>query len=57
MDQTTNKEFPYNGKILNGFGMLAVVLLLFPAIIAVSFVVLPEPLWWISGIITGTLYQ
>lgn len=53
MDQTTNKEFPYNGKILNGFGMLAVVLLLFPAIIAFSFIVLPEPLWWISGIITG----
>lgn len=53
MDQTTNKEFAYEGKILNGFGMLAVVLLLFPAIIVASFIILPEYLYWIAAIVTG----
>lgn len=53
MNQQQNKEFPYAGKILNGFGMLAVVWLLIPAIVIASFFVLPEELFWISGILAG----
>lgn len=53
MNRENNKEFRYGGKIYNGFGMLAVVLLLIPAVIVASFLVLPEELFWISGILTG----
>lgn len=35
MEQKINREFPYEGKILNGFGMLAVVLLIIPLVIAI----------------------
>lgn len=51
--QDKNKEIPYEGKVLNGFGMLAVVLLLIPAIVVALFVVLPEHLYWIAGIVAG----
>lgn len=53
MNRQENKEFPYGGSIFNGFGMLAVVLLLIPAVIVASFIVLPEELYWISGVLTG----
>lgn len=48
-----NKEIPYSGKVRNGFAMLALVLLLIPAIIATSFILLPFSLYWIAGIIAG----
>ncbi len=53
MNRQENKEFPYEGSILNGFGMLAVTLLLIPAVIVASFIVLPEELYWVSGVLTG----
>ena len=53
MNRQENKEFPYRGSIFNGFGMLAVVLLLIPAVMVASFIVLPEELYWISGVLTG----
>lgn len=48
-----NKELPFTGGVLNGFAMLAVVLLLIPAIIAAFFIVLPLDLYWIAGIVAG----
>ena len=47
-----NKEIPFSGNVLNGFGMLFPVLMI-PVIIVASFIVLPEELYWIAGIITG----
>ncbi len=47
-----NKEIPFGGMVINGFGMLVLTLLI-PAIIVASFIVLPERLYWIPGIITG----
>lgn len=44
---------PYSGKVRNGFAMLALVLLLIPAIIIASFILLPFSLYWIAGIIAG----
>lgn len=51
--KNNNKEIPYSGKVRNGFAMLALVLLLIPAIIATSFILLPFSLYWIAGIIAG----
>ncbi len=48
-----NCEFPYVGKILNGFTMLAIVLVLIPALAVTSFIIMPEHLYWISGIFSG----
>lgn len=45
-----NKEIPYEGKLVNGFGMLAVVLLLIPAIVAALFIFLPYHLLWIGAV-------
>lgn len=53
MAQDVNREFPYKGKIVGGFAMLAVVLLGFPILVIASFIILPEYLYWISGILTG----
>lgn len=53
MNQQPNKEFPYGGKIFNGFGMLAAVWLLIPAIVIASFFVLPGNLHWLSGTLAG----
>lgn len=47
-----NKEIPFAGKVLNGFGMLVVIILI-PLIIVASFIVLPEEQYWIAGILTG----
>lgn len=47
-----NREIPFEGKTMNGFGMLFLILLI-PVIVAASFFLLPEELWWISGILTG----
>lgn len=44
---------PYSGNVRNGFAMLALVLLLIPAVIAASFILLPFDLYWIAGIIAG----
>ena len=44
---------PYSGKVRNGFAMLALVLLLIPAISIASFILLPFSLYWIAGIIAG----
>lgn len=49
----TNKEYPYKGKIRNGFVMLAMILIPIPALVAVLFSVLPEEMFWIPGIIAG----
>lgn len=51
--KNNNKEIPYSGKVRNGFAMLALVLLLIPAIIATSFILLPFSLYWIADIIAG----
>lgn len=47
-----NKEIPFEGKTVNGFGMLFLIFLI-PVIVAASFFLLPEEQWWISGILTG----
>lgn len=47
-----NKEIPFGGMVASGFGMLILALLI-PVIIVVSFIVLPEELYWIAGIITA----
>lgn len=52
--ESENKEFAYNGKVLNGFGMLALVLTILVTVIAVSGVMiakLPEALGWIPAIV------
>ena len=41
------------GKVRNGFAMLAVILLLIPAIIAAAFIFLPFALYWIAGVVAG----
>lgn len=51
--KNNNKEIPYSGNVRNGFAMLALVLLLIPAVIAASFILLPFDLYWIAGIIAG----
>lgn len=53
MNQDKNKEFPYEGKVYNGFGMLALTLLAIPAIVLALFIVLPMYLYWIAGIVAG----
>ena len=47
-----NKEIPFEGKTINGFGMLFLILLI-PVAVAASYFLLPEEQWWISGILTG----
>ncbi len=47
-----NKEIPFGGMVASGFGMLFLTLLI-PVIIVASFIVLPEELYWIAGIITA----
>lgn len=56
MNTDKNREFPYEGKIFNGFGMLAFVLLIIPVIVVTLFIVLPEYLYWIAGIATGIAF-
>ena len=53
MNQDKNKECPYEGKVYNGFGMLALTLLAIPAIVLALFIALPEHLYWIAGIAIG----
>ena len=53
MKDQIDKEVLYSGKVTNGFVMLAVVILLIPAIIAAGFVFLPFELWWLAGVIAG----
>lgn len=56
MNKNGNKEFPYEGKVFSGFGMLALVLTLLIAIGAVSaslIISLPEEFGWIPGILIG----
>ncbi len=53
MEADKNREFPYEGKIFNGFGMLAFVLLVIPIIVVTLFIVLPDYLMWIAGIVAG----
>ncbi len=48
-----NMEIPYEGKVISGFGMLAVVLLLIPAIIVTLYLLLPYDLYWIPGVATA----
>ena len=50
MREDMNQEYPYGGKIYNGFGMLAVTFLLIPAIIIAMFIMLPLYLLWIAGL-------
>lgn len=50
MKTDMNCEFPYEGKILSGFGMLALIFLLIPAIVVTLFIVMPYELYWIPGI-------
>lgn len=50
MREDMNQEYPYGGKIYNGFGMLAVTFLLIPAIIIAMFIMLPFHLLWIAGL-------
>lgn len=53
MEQQNNREFPYEGKLLNGFAMLAAVLIPVPVSILVLLLALPEYLYWIPGIVAG----
>ena len=53
MKTQIDKEVLYSGKVTNGFVMLAVVILLIPAIIAAGVVFLPFELWWLAGVIAG----
>lgn len=48
MNTTDCKEFPYAGKVLDGFVMLAVTLLLIPAVVFLLFAVLPDSLLWLA---------
>lgn len=50
MKKDMNCEFPYEGRIMSGFGMLALIFLLIPAIVVTLFVVMPFELYWIAGI-------
>ncbi len=56
MIRDNNHEFPYRGRLLGGFGMLAIILLLIPSIIAVLFIALPYDLYWIPAIATGLVF-
>ena len=47
-----NKEISFEGKTVNGFGMLFLMFMI-PVIIVASFILLPEEEWWISGILIG----
>lgn len=53
MNQDINKEYPYEGHIFNGFGMLVLLLIFFPALIIAAFVILPENFYWIAGIVSA----
>ena len=53
MEQKNNREFPYEGRLLNGFVMLAAVLIPVPVSILVLLLALPEYLYWIPGIVAG----
>lgn len=53
MKAQIDKEVPYQGKVYNGFAMLAVELLLIPAIIAALFVFLPFEYYWLAGALSG----
>ena len=48
-----NKEFDYSGYVVSGFAMLAVVLLLIPAVIVTLWLALPQPLIWLSAVSTA----
>lgn len=50
MKNEKNCEFPYEGRILSGFGMLALVFVLIPAIVATLFIVTPYEYYWIPGV-------
>lgn len=50
MKNEMNCEFPYEGRIMSGFGMLALIFILIPAIVVTLFIVLPFELYWIAGI-------
>ncbi len=47
-----NKEIPFGGMVASGFGMLILTLLI-PVVIVASFILLPEELYWLAGIITA----
>lgn len=48
-----NKELSFEGKVRNGFAMLACTLIPIPAIIAALFILLPEKLYWIAALTSG----
>ncbi len=48
MNSTDCKEFPYAGKVMDGFVMLAVTFLLIPAVVFLLFAVLPDYLLWLA---------
>lgn len=50
MKTQDNKEVLFRGYVVNGFAMLAVVLLLIPALVAALFIFLPVDLYWVAGI-------
>lgn len=52
-NQNFNQETPYKGRVDSGFGMLAIIFLLIPAIILTLFIVLPFDLYWIASIAAG----
>ena len=47
-----NKEISFEGKTVNGFAMLGLILMI-PVIIALLFITVPEEMWWIPGVLTG----
>lgn len=53
---TYNKEYPYSGKVRNGFSMLALIMILFVIFVTAAVLLLlflPEELGWIPGILIG----
>ncbi|MBD5299228.1 MAG: SPFH domain-containing protein [Bacteroides sp.] len=47
-----NKEIPFEGKTVNGFGMLA-LLLIVPVVLVLAYIFLPEEQWWLAGTLTA----
>ncbi len=56
MKKEMNCEFPYGGRIMSGFGMLALTFLLIPAIVVTLFIVMPADLYWIAGLTAAAAF-
>lgn len=53
MKSEKNCEFPYEGRFMNGFAMLAFILIFIPAFVLTLFIITPYRLLWVPGIAAG----